>query len=207
MGAPLLLLLQLHRLTRTPPGRQRPVHFHFLLDIALQLAAGEVRDVDGGARKAAAGRSPSGSGGLGPGIGGRSIGRIWLGNVTGVRQRFRICRAAPRPGSPQASPLGRSFASLGDQPELLAFGSGLWLAEAGESLEHRVGIGRPWPAGPAFYELARPRQEGAPVVRAQPGPCRNRQPVEVVADELLRSGLHAQMIPLLSDVVEPAREV
>ena len=141
-----------------------------------------------------------------PGIGSRSS-RTWLGGGTGTRRSFRIWRAAPRPGPPQADPPGRSFAPLRDQPGLLAFGGGLWLAEAGEGLQHRARVGRAGRAGPAFYELTCPCQEGAPVVRAQPGPCRNRQPVEVVADELLRSGLHGAIIPLLSEVVEPAREV
>jgi len=90
---------------------------------------------------------------------------------------------------------------------VLALDRGHRLAEAGENLSHPGRLGRVGRAGPALDELARPGQEGAPVVRAQPGPGRDRQPVEIVADELLRTGLHAPIIPLLGDVVEPAREV
>ena len=143
-----------------------------------------------------------------------------IGDGVGTRPSLRVgcaarglcwllCRAAARPRPPQARTRrrGRSPASLRGQPGVLELDSGSRLAEPGQDLLHPGRIGRAGRARPALDGLTRPRQEGAPVVRAQPGPCRNRKPVEVVADELLRSGLHGPIIPLLGDVVEPACEV
>ncbi len=158
-----------------------------------------MRNVDNGARSSTRGASRSGT---------------WTGSGAGTRPNLRVrcaapvcwllCRAAARPGPPQARTRGRSAAPLRRQPGVLKFDSGSRLAEAGEDVLHPGGIGRAGRAGPALDELTRLRQEGTPIARAQPAPCRNRQPVEVVADELLRSGLHAPIIPLLRDVVEPA---
>jgi hypothetical protein len=86
---------------------------------------------------------------------------------------------------------------------VLALNGGLRLAKVIENPQHRGGIGGITSARLALYEFASARQERAPVVRLEPRPCRNREAVEVIADELLRRGPHALIIPLLDRVVEP----
>jgi hypothetical protein len=86
---------------------------------------------------------------------------------------------------------------------VLALNDGLRLAEVVEGSQHRGGIGCITAARLPLYIFASSRQERAPVVRLEPRPCRNREAVEVIADELLRRGPHALIIPLLRRVVEP----
>jgi hypothetical protein len=86
---------------------------------------------------------------------------------------------------------------------VLALNDSLRLAEVIENPQHDGGIGCITAARLLLYQFASARQERAPIVRLEPRPCRNREAVEVIADELLRRGPHALIIPLLERVVEP----
>jgi hypothetical protein len=89
------------------------------------------------------------------------------------------------------------------EPGVLALNGGLRLAEVIEDPQHHGRIRGITSARLLLYMFASARQERAPIVRLEPRPCRNREAVEVIADELLRRGPHALIIPLLERVVEP----
>jgi hypothetical protein len=106
----------------------------------------------------------------------------------------------------QAGPGARagSLAPLGLQPGPFALHGLARITQAGQGAGDHGRIGRARAARLALDEDPRPREESAALVRTEPGPRRNRQLVEVIADELLGGGLHVAIIPLLGQVVESA---
>jgi hypothetical protein len=84
----------------------------------------------------------------------------------------------------------------GPEPGCFGFDQLLRVPQLGQYLSHLDRVrGARRPAVP-FDKKTHPREEGTPVVGVQVGAGRDRHPVEVVADELLRGGAHAPIIPL-----------
>jgi hypothetical protein len=133
-----------------------------------------------------------------PGIGRRA--QASPGHQPGAADATAALRTALRAGQPWAGPPGITggghLGAVRLEPGALNLGKFLGVTEAGEDVGHLDRIRCARRAAFLLDGETRPREEGAPIVRLQPRPRRNRHLVEVVADELFGGGAHAPIIPL-----------